>query len=147
MSEYPKWCKTCRNYREGQHPHGALDYQGSLFTPALEVSGMVRDADGLVRSDAPETARAAARLVRRNTGTWRARVFAYILAAGQDGATDYEIETSLGGRPSTTRARRIELVQEGWVVDSGKRRKTVSGAEAIVWIATPEGAREWAKHD
>lgn len=38
--------------------------------------------------------------------------------------------------PSGVRSRRAELVEAGWVKDSEKRRKTVSGRQSIVWAAT-----------
>jgi hypothetical protein len=37
--------------------------------------------------------------------------------------------------PSSQRPRRVELVTGGQVVDSGRKRKTVSGRQAVVWTA------------
>jgi hypothetical protein len=38
--------------------------------------------------------------------------------------------------PSTQRPRRVELVEGGWVEDSGERRPTRSGMDAVVWRGT-----------
>jgi hypothetical protein len=83
------------------------------------------------------TSKAAARSVTCTSG--RARVFAFLKQRGQHGSTDEEVAAELGrpGRPtdcSTLRARRVELVAAGDVRDSGRRRPTVSGADAVVWV-------------
>jgi hypothetical protein len=49
-------------------------------------------------------------------------------------ATDEEIQSVLRLNPSTQRPRRIELVNQGLVVDSGRTRKTKSGRNAVVWM-------------
>lgn len=54
------------------------------------------------------------------------------------GMTDDEMQVALRMNPSTQRPRRIELVDMGLVVDSGARRKTRGGEEAVVWrVKTP----------
>jgi hypothetical protein len=58
-----------------------------------------------------------------------------IRQAGGNGMTDPEISERLGRIVDTTRARRIELVEAGAVVDSGRWRKTPTGRWATVWIA------------
>lgn len=55
------------------------------------------------------------------------------------GMNDDEIERALGMRHQTASARRRELVKEGYVVDSGKRRETSSGRTAIVWVVPEWG--------
>jgi len=65
-------------------------------------------------------------------GTQRRRVFD-LLAANPDGFTDHEMQDMLQMNPSTQRPRRIELVEQGWVVDSGITRRTPSGDKAAVW--------------
>lgn len=50
------------------------------------------------------------------------------------GATDEELERHLNGRHQTISARRRELVLKGLARDSGERRKTSSGRDAIVWV-------------
>ena len=65
--------------------------------------------------------------------TVRHRVHDFIDEQGDGGATDEEIIDAIGGNPSGIRPRRIELVQAGLVRDSGKRRATRSGRQAVIW--------------
>jgi len=55
----------------------------------------------------------------------------------QGGRTDEEMVAILGDRwsPSGIRTRRKELVVKGLVEDSGFRRLTRSGRNAVVWMA------------
>ncbi|MBX3404147.1 MAG: hypothetical protein KF699_12115 [Phycisphaeraceae bacterium] len=69
----------------------------------------------------------------------RARVLAFIVGQGPHGATDDEGEAALGIKCQTYTPRRGELVALGLVVDSGRRRNTVSGRPAAVWV-TPNHA-------
>lgn len=64
----------------------------------------------------------------------RARVFQFILSRGLSGATLEEIHLTLGIPENTARPRRKELEAKGWVIDSGRRRTTRAGRDAIVWI-------------
>lgn len=48
-------------------------------------------------------------------------------------ATDEELATTLTLSGNTCRPRRVELVDLGLVEDSGERRKTASGRNAVVW--------------
>ncbi len=87
---------------------------------------------GKVGREHPETAKKAADRIQPATGTQRQRVLT-ALAEVTDGMTDEELQSVLTMNPSSQRPRRIELVEQGWVEDSGTRRKTTSGTEAIVW--------------
>ncbi len=50
--------------------------------------------------------------------------------------TDEQIlALNLGLSPSGTRSRRAELVERGYVKDSGRKDKTASGRNTIVWEA------------
>jgi hypothetical protein len=64
------------------------------------------------------------------------RVLEFIDARGERGATDEEIAAGVRLRESTARARRVDLRDGGQVRDSGRRRKTHSGRDVIVWTAT-----------
>jgi hypothetical protein len=75
----------------------------------------------------------AAAIVPRKR-TLRGQVLGFIHSQGFAGATDYEIETALKMLGNTVRPRRRELEQMGIVLDSGKRRPTQTGRDAIVWI-------------
>jgi hypothetical protein len=81
----------------------------------------------------PDTSFEAAERVLPVSGTQRAKVFD---ALSLSGLTDEEIGLVLKMNPSSVRPRRGELVNEGWVKDSGKRRKTDAGYNAIVWQIT-----------
>lgn len=50
------------------------------------------------------------------------------------GLTDQEIERATGLGGSTARPRRRELEEAGYIRDSGIRRKTESGRQAVVWV-------------
>jgi len=91
---------------------------------------------GKVRSDAPATSRAAAgRLLR--SGTHRFRVLEFLAWCP---ATDHEIQTKLRMDPSTQRPRRGELVDAGYVVETGKT-KLHQGRAWAIWRVTEEGRR------
>jgi hypothetical protein len=94
-------------------------------------------------SKAPETERKAAIAVYPRTGTARRRVLDHIAAAGEHGSTDEEASLALQMRLYTAAPRRKELVDDGWVEDSGKRRPTATGTDAAVWVLTEQGRREW----
>lgn len=82
------------------------------------------------------TSRQAAIDASTITGAARTAVYDYVQRCGHQGATDEEVQRGLGMNPSTQRPRRVELVEAGLVVDSGARRETASGREAVVWVAT-----------
>ena len=81
--------------------------------------------------DAAETQILSALEAYPASGTQRRAVLLFITDLG--GATDEEIQLGLGMNPSTQRPRRVELVEGGWIEDSGERRKTRSGRSAVVW--------------
>lgn len=85
---------------------------------------------------APETQRLAAISVYAKSGTQRRQVLDLIAASTDRGRTDEELESILRGRHQAVSARRNELVRDGWIVDSGRRRKTTSGRLAVVWVLT-----------
>lgn len=70
----------------------------------------------------------------------RARVLGYIVGRGQDGATCWEVERALALIHQTAGPRIWELRLAGRVADSGQRRMTGSGRQAVAWVALPEGA-------
>jgi hypothetical protein len=78
------------------------------------------------------TSRAAAQSIGgKALGDLHRRVWRHLRAVG--GSTDEEGMEALGMHPSTYRPRRVELMEQGWVRDSGRRRATRSGRMAIVW--------------
>lgn len=95
-------------------------------------------------SDAPDTERLAALSVYPRSGTQRRAVLDAIASAGERGLIDEEIAERLGMLANTERPRRVELEQGGWVVNSGRTRKTAaSGTEAAVWVLSAQGRAEW----
>ena len=92
------------------------------------------DAPGLVQANHPDTSRAAALGVLPRTGTQRRRVYDYLVRQGDLGASDYELQHWLEMDGNTERPRRVELVNAGLVVDSG-RTVAIHGRPMIVWVA------------
>ena len=82
-----------------------------------------------------ETSEAAAKSMQGRSTTDRYRVLDFLISRGVDGATDEEIQNGLPLNPSTQRPRRVGLVNQYKVRDSGVRRPTESGRSAPVWIA------------
>ena len=82
------------------------------------------------------TSRAAAIAMYCKAGTKRARVLDQISRSWLGGCTDEEGMRHLRMNPNTYRPRRVELVRMGLVKDSGIRRPTLSGEQAVVWTAT-----------
>lgn len=90
------------------------------------------------------TSKAAAQAAESVSPTQRQLVHSLIALAGERGLTDEEIQTASDLNPSTERPRRVELVDAGFVMDSGRTRKTSSGRNAVVWVAVEfnqEGAK------
>lgn len=76
------------------------------------------------------------------TAKVRDRIWALLVTAADYGRTDDEMEVATGLRHQTLSATRRGLSKEGLIVDSGKRRKTRSGRNAIVWVIPEEDGRE-----
>lgn len=119
----------------------------SVRSVVREVDRSVREAAlsdptentvGLMSREPRDTQRDAAYAVMPRTGTQRRMVLDAICGSGR-GMTDEELRDVLGTTYSKVGPRRRELVDGGWVADSGQRRPTSSGQDAIVWVLTPEG--------
>lgn len=91
---------------------------------------------GKLRADAPETSRLALLKARPKIGTQRDRILKYVIACLDYGATDDEISADLCIPANSVRPRRVELVEGGWIHDSGKLRKNGFGNSCIVWVRT-----------
>ncbi len=85
------------------------------------------------------TSEVAARGIAPRTPNDRKRVLALIRKRGALGLTDDEGERVLKMRASSYTPRRGELVSQGLIVDSGRRRPTESGRPAAVWVAVEQG--------
>ena len=82
-----------------------------------------------------ETSVAAAELIEPSIGSLQAKILNGLREEGYEGQTDEEIALAWELNPSTSRPRRIELVNAGLVADSGRTRKTISGRSATIWVA------------
>ena len=85
-----------------------------------------------------ETSRAAAVEIEPKLNALQSAVLAYIASKGPDGATDDEIQCSLGMNPSTERPRRVELEAKRMIRKTDRQRPTRSGRLAGVYVAEPE---------
>lgn len=94
-----------------------------------------RDTAGKHQRNHPDTAVAAAQMQKGKSGTLRMRVLRAI-AASPDGLADFEVAAALDALHYSCAPRRTELVDLGWVEDSGIRRKTANGTDAVVWRLT-----------
>lgn len=68
----------------------------------------------------------------------RQKVLAFLKAAAPDGFTDEELWSLIpepGPRFSTVTHLRRDLVRDGDVADSGRKRPTSSGCPATVWVS------------
>ena len=88
--------------------------------------------------DGSSTSYLTAQQISAYSPNLRTRVLAFLMRRGGHGATDEEIQDALDMNPSTERPRRVELVDAGFVRDSGETRPTHSGNGAVVWEATED---------
>jgi hypothetical protein len=122
-------------------------YRLTPSEPSAQVMAMEAERERLaaehtyVRTDAKPTAVAAAAKAAPGSGTQRGRVLRCIVLAGEEGATDEQIHERLALPLNTVRPRRLELVEGGYVIDSGDTRPTHGGSPAICWLATLDGIR------
>ncbi len=92
-------------------------------TPAQTEPPFVKGSD---------TSEAAAKSMLLPAGSQRRRVYLWSLTQ-QQGFTDEEGCAALKMNPSSFRPRRGELVEAGMLEDTGRRRETQSGRQAVVW--------------
>ena len=92
--------------------------------------------------DAAVTQRLAAVEAFTLTGKARRRVL-HVIARSTSGLTDEQIQMALEMNPSTQRPRRVELVEGGWIEDSGEKRRTRSGRRAVIWTMTDRGREHY----
>jgi hypothetical protein len=105
-------------------------------TLAARDAQVTEATEGKVTRDPAATSARAARNVEPRTGTQRGRVLAHICEHG--GSTDYELTHQLGLLDSSCRPRRGELVDAGYVVDSGRTRQH-QGSDWTIWTPTDSG--------
>lgn len=89
------------------------------------------------------TERDAAVLASPNAGKKRLIVLQAIAEAGVNGLTDMELADLTGLHRAA--ARRNDLLNDGWVVNSGTRRPTTNHATAVVWVLSDVGRLQYDK--
>lgn len=119
-----------------------LNFHVYRWQAEVIVDKMVADlgddfADFHVRRTAPDTSKAIVDKIR--AGSLQDAMLALFITWSVSGLTDDEIETRMGRTHQSVSACRNTLMRKGYVVDSGKRRRTRSGNEAIVWTWTGKG--------
>lgn len=100
--------------------------------------GLERAGEPITGRNSPETSRQAAASLP-SLGPLARRVFDEI--AYVDGLTCDQVEQTVGKSHQTISARVNELRDKGWIVDSGRRRKTRSNRSAIVWVPSQTARR------
>ena len=85
-----------------------------------------------------DTSRAAAKAIAPKFDTMLFAVLEH-LSQNPLGLTDEEGQQNMSMPGNSYRPSRVTLMDRGFVVDSGKRRKTVQQKDAVVWSVTPEG--------
>lgn len=135
----PSLVAASRRLREAIEP--------PLFGPELSDPGANLPGAMPSRGRPDDTDRAAALAVMPRSGTQRRRVLAAIALAGEQGLTDHELADVTGLYLYSAAPRRTELLRGGWVRDSGKRRETPLGAEAVVWTLTEAGLDRLADYE
>lgn len=126
----------CVHELHKQFPGLNWDVEDPRRDPEPDLPDAGRPMPGRYHADGPETERLAAHRVAPRTGTQRAKVLD-ALREYRDGMTDYELwdVCKIGARPHVAGTRREELIADGWPIrDSGRRRVTDTGNDAIVWV-------------
>jgi hypothetical protein len=90
--------------------------------------------DSPPRQSHSPTSCAAAEAVKPDAKRMRQMVYDAIKSAGDDGLTDEEMFAVVGLRHNSARPRRIDLMHDGLVRDSGRKRAGSSGHPATVWV-------------
>lgn len=96
--------------------------------------------EGRVVRDPRMTSAKAAAAIAPKVGTQRAAILTHI-AERPGGVTDFELARNLKILPNSVRPRRGELVEAGYVSDSGKTR-IHRGSEWVLWVVSADG-RDW----
>lgn len=74
--------------------------------------------------------------IKEHSGSLRAQLYGAIYALGSYGATCDELEAESRMKHQTASARIRELRDSKLIYDSGSRRATRSGRDAIVYVAS-----------
>lgn len=94
----------------------------------------VEDNVAHLSKKATDTSAKAYENILPKMGSIRRQVYDVIKYNGNAGMTDSELEDYMKGKHQTVSSARRSLVIDGWLMDSGIRRKNAQGNECIVWI-------------
>lgn len=108
--------------------HTAPDKPLPLFIP-------IRELFRAPHNGTPTSKAAAEKVSRESAVSQRSRIMD-ALEQHPDGLTDAQIQDLTGIDQNGQRPRRWQLVNDGLVADSGRKRKYGLHEEAVVWIAT-----------
>lgn len=113
-----------------------MDDQPTLFDEAKPAERPV--PSNLVFYGRQETSRLAAEKALPKSGTTRARIYqlirqSTITGSATKGSTSDELQAITGISPNTMNPTIRGLALDGHIIDSGERRLTRSGCDAIVW--------------
>ena len=117
----------------------ASDLRTAFVIAEQSLSNPSVDAEGKSRADSHNTAKTAALKATPRTGTQRRQVLDFIATCDEEGATDEDIQVFTLMDYSSQGPRRRELVEGGWVEDSGLTRATLAGDQVTIWKITDEG--------
>lgn len=122
-----------------------LDLLGGRLTHSVKLSkNKLEDEMEAIRailsgttppSNNTDTSNMAAKVVAPKFNERAERMYKMILDKGVDGVTDEEGQVALSMSGNSYRPVRGNLVKLGMVVDSGRKRDTVTGNPAKVWIS------------
>lgn len=151
-----------KQYEAGEIPKVEYENQARVFLDAKVLLGATMlppeqaeqapaeqlalgEGGGMVESPPQgDTSLLAAEAISSVAGKLRLEVLR-LIAASPNGLTDEEGIAASGMPSSTYRPRRVELsigykdIPGGWIEDSGRRRDTIAGKPAKVWVATEKG--------
>jgi hypothetical protein len=109
--------------------------KGSQACPLCRYALRLEAPTAYVSPSHPQTSQNAVKKARAASGSRRKLVFDLIKRHREMGLCDHEIIDLTGLSPNTARPTRVTLMKDGFVVNSGRTRKTPEGNDAIVWIA------------
>lgn len=153
-SEYPPFnTKYERIYMSKRTINRVLAELKSIQTFDLWVADSIKNCIALLEADLSrskskgklpphqwhsDTSRAAAAAIAPKFGPMTRDVLLQ-LSRFPNGLTDEEGQQAAGMQGNSYRPCRVTLMDSGFVVDSGNRRKTHQHRDAVVWSVTPEG--------
>ena len=109
-----------------------LGLAGQRTRPALDTPTVA------IANNAPDTSREAGEKAKEHSGKQRELIHFWIKWAAKSdakGMTGDELSVLLLLPAQSVSARINGLHKDGWIIDSGLRRKTRYGRNAIVWVA------------